>query len=138
MITATWKPLDPDVEAFITEFQRRGDDPDADTGEQFAEQFLNADPTHAGVVTRDMLVAALPARRKIFEKAGVAGLRRVATSQLDLDARHLLVTTDWDADRPGQPSLRLESTFLVRRESHGLCILVYLNHHDIVALLSHP
>jgi hypothetical protein len=69
----------------------------------------------------------------LFETVGVTAVRRIAASQLDLDERHLLVTTDWDAERPGRPGLRLESTFLLRREDDGLHILAYLNHRDIAA-----
>ena len=136
MITASWKPLDPDIRDFLTEFQRRGDESEADDGGYFAEQFLTTDPNRAAVVTRAMLIASLPARRKMFEAAGVGTVRCVDASQLDLDEYHVLVTTDWEAERPGNPSLRLESTYLLRREADGPRVVVYLNHRDLTTLLA--
>jgi hypothetical protein len=34
--------------------------------------------------------------------------------------------------------VRLESTFLLRRDPAGIRILVYLNHHDLASLLADP
>ncbi|WP_405657823.1 hypothetical protein [Streptomyces sp. NBC_00079] len=135
MITAAWKPLDPDLDVFLTEFERRSGNPESDSGEQFADQCLAADPKQAVMVSRDMLVAALPARRKMFQDAGVGTVRCVQAAQLDLDEQHVLVTADWDAERTGGQNVRLESTFLLRREEDGPRILVYLNHRDVAALL---
>ncbi|MFG3292699.1 hypothetical protein ACGF3G_28330 [Streptomyces sp. NPDC048179] len=135
MITTTWKPLESDIDAFLTEFQRRSDSPEPDSAEQFAGSFLAADPNSATVLTRTLLAASLPARRAMFDNAGIGAVRCVDAAQLDLDEHHLLVTADWDAERVGSESLRLESTFLLRRGEEGLRILVYLNHRDITALL---
>jgi hypothetical protein len=135
VITSAWRPLDPDVLDFIAQFERRGADPASDSGEQFADQFVTADPNRTVVVSREMLVASLPRRRQLFEQAGVGAARHVRSAQLDLDERHLLVTTEWDAPRTAGEPLRLESTFLVRREDDGPRILVYLNHKDIAAAL---
>jgi hypothetical protein len=135
VIQSQWKALDPDVRAFINEFERRGDDPESDTGDQFADMFVVADPTQAVVIGRDILLASLPSRREMFSNAGVGSARLVEASQLELDDRHVLVTSDWDADRSGLEPVRLESTFLLRREPGGLRILVYLNHRDISTVL---
>ncbi len=135
MITSTWKKLDPDIVEFIAEFERRGADPESDSGEHFADQFVTADPNRTVVVSREMLLATLPRRRQMFEQAGVGAAEQVRSAQLDLDERHLLVTTEWDAPRAGREPIRLESTFLLRREDDGPQILVYLNHRDIAAAL---
>jgi hypothetical protein len=135
VISSSWKPLTPDIDAFLAEFERRGTDPQSDSGEQFADQFLTVDPGQAAVLSRAMLTAALPARRKMFDTAGIGAVRCVAASQLDLDERHLLVTADWDAERAAGEPVRLQSTFMLRREDDGPRILVYLNHHDVMALL---
>ncbi|WP_131748908.1 hypothetical protein [Frankia sp. Cppng1_Ct_nod] len=135
MITSAWKPLDSDIREFLTEFERRGAEPESDSGEQFADQFVVADPNRAMVLAREAFVASLPYRRGMFETAGVGNARCVGAAQLDLDDRHVLVTSDWDADRGDEEPLRLESTFLLRREDGGPRILAYLNHRDIVAVL---
>lgn len=136
MITSTWQSPDPDILAFVAEFERRGADPESDSGDQFADQFVTTDPNRTAVVSRDLLVASLPQRRQMFARAGVGPARHVRSAQLDLDERHLLLTTEWDAPRPGAQPLRLESTFLLRREPDGPRILAYLNHKDIAAELA--
>jgi hypothetical protein len=136
VITSTWKSLDPEIHAFIAEFERRGAEPESDAGEQFADQFISADPHQTMVLTRDILVASLPRRRQMFAEVGVGSARCVDAVQLDLDDRYLLVRSEWDADRTGGQPLRLESTFLVRREDDGPRIVVYLNHRDIAAVLA--
>jgi len=136
VITHAWKPLDPDIRAFLTEFERRGADPESDSGDLFADQFIASDPQRAMVVSREALLASLPQRRRMFAAAGVGTARCVDAAQFDLDERHLLVRSDWDADRTGSPPLRLESTFLLRRDNDGLRILAYLNHRDIAATLA--
>lgn len=136
MITTDWKPLDPEIHAFIAEFERRAAAPESDAGDQFADRFIAADPGQTMVLSREVLVASLPRRREMFAAAGVGAARCVEAVQLDLDSRHLLVRSDWDADRTDGPPLRLESTFLLRREDDGPRILVYLNHRDIVAVLA--
>jgi hypothetical protein len=83
-----------------------------------------------------MLAAALPARRGMFDAAGVGAIRRTDARQLRLDDHHVLVSVDWTAERADRDPLRLESTFLIRREPDGPRIVVYLNHHDVAALLS--
>ncbi|WP_153343249.1 hypothetical protein [Nocardia aurantia] len=135
MITATWKPLDPDLAAFLTEFEKANATTESDQGRPFAEQFLTTDPNRATVVTREALVASLPMRRRLFESAGLGHAVCVASAQLDLDEHHVLVTTDWDTPRAGAEPVRLESTYLIRRDDDDLRILVYLNHRDIVAVL---
>lgn len=136
MISSTWKPLDPDIEAFLTAYEKFGDTPEPDAGTPFAEHFIATDPQRATMVSPAMLVASLPARRKMFEQAGIGAIHRTGAAQQDLDAHHVLVTTEWEAERATGDPLRLESTFLLRREADGPRILVYLNHHDITALLA--
>lgn len=136
MITPDWKTLDSDLDAFLIEFERRGADPESDDGDQFADQFLVTDPQHGTVLARESLVASLPFRRRMFQDAGVGSAHRVEAAQLDLDPWHVLVKSDWDAERGDEPPVRLESTFLIRRDDAGPRILAYLNHKDIAAVLS--
>jgi hypothetical protein len=136
VITSSWKAPDEAIETFLTAYERRGADPQSDSGGDFADQFLVIDPNRALVLAREVLVASLPTRRKMFESAGVGALHRTAARQLDLDERHLLVAVDWEADRTGGEPVHLQSTFLLRREADGPRILVYLNHGDVAAVLS--
>lgn len=136
MITTTWTPLTPEIDAFVEEYDRLGSSPDSDVGSLFAEQFLVLDPNRALVLSREALIASLPMRRQMFENAGVAPLRRIRASQMVLDDNHLLVTTDWQADRVLGEPLVIESTFLIRREKEGLRVLTYLNPIDVASAIS--
>jgi hypothetical protein len=136
MITSGWTPLDPDIDAFVDRYDSLGTQPGAEVTTLFAASFLALDPTRAVTLTPAVLAKALPARRGMFDAAGVGGIQRAEARQLRLDDRHILVSVDWTAERADRDSLRLESTLLVRREPDGPRILVYLNHHDVAALLT--
>jgi hypothetical protein len=125
----TWTPTDPDVAAFLDEYDRG--DPTA----LFAGTFLVLDPARAAAVTPAQLAAALPARRTMFDAAGVGALRRTGARQQRLDDRHVLVSAGWSAERTAGGPLNLASTFLLRREGDSFQIMVYLNHTDLVAAL---
>ena len=131
MDLTTWREPDADVQTFLDAFDRAPD------STFFAERFLTADPSRAVITDRAALDAALPARREMFARAGVGPLTRAAAAQLDLDPWHVLLGVEWEASRPGSP-LRLDATFLVRREQEVLRILAYLNHRDITQLLAAP
>ncbi len=136
MSTPQWTPLDPDNEAFLDAYDRLG--AGGDPAALFAPQFLAVDPARAVSITAAMLAAALPARRGMFDAAGVGEIRRAQASQLRLDDRHVLIRADWVADRPGRDPLRLSASLLVRQEPAGPSILVYLNHLDVAAQLGTP
>jgi hypothetical protein len=136
MITSTWTPLDPDIDGFVNEYDRRSAQPGAEATTLFAASFLALDPARAIALSPAMLAKALPARRSMFDAAGVGTIQRTDARQLRLDDQHILLSVDWTAERTGRDPLRLESTFLIRREPDGPRILVYLNHHDVAALLT--
>jgi hypothetical protein len=134
-VNTTWSDPDPDVRAFLDDFDERGADPDGSSEQLFAATFLAADPSFAVPLTPEQLAGTLPARRAMFEAAGVGAVRRRRAQQLRLDDRHVLVSGTWSADRAGG-ALELSSTLLLRSEPDGYRVLVYLNHHDISALLA--
>lgn len=154
MITSGWVALEPDIEAFLNEYDGRGSAPSGDTpagagpasGAEpataagptalFAPNFLAVDPARAIALTPDMLARALPARRRMFDGAGVGEIRRTDARQLRIDDLHVLISADWAAERTTGEPLRLSSMFLVRREPAGPRILVYLNHNDVTTLLA--
>jgi len=137
VIDSTWTTdLTPDVAEFLSEFERRGRPTEHDDGALFHTSFIAADPNQASTVTRDLFVQSLPVRRTMFAKARVGVAHLVRAAQLDLDARYVLVRSEWDAEREGSEPIRLESTFLVMRGDDGLTVLAYLNHRDIAAILA--
>lgn len=136
MITSEWSSLDPDAEASVDEYDRNGGDRSVPVTALFAPTFLALDPARAVLLTPAALAAALPARRAMFDAAGVGTIRRAAARQLRLDDPHLLVSVGWTAECADRDPLRLDSTFLLRREPTGPRIVVYLNHHNVADLLS--
>lgn len=136
MTTSGWSPLDPNIEAFIDAYDRLSAGTGTETTALFAPTFLALDPARAVALTPAMLAAALPARRGMFDAAGVGAIQRGDARQLRLDAHHILVSVNWTAERADRDPLRLASTFLLRREPDGLRVVVYLNHHDVAAMLS--
>jgi hypothetical protein len=53
------------------------------------------------------------------------------------ESGNVLVRADWDAERgAGGEPVRLESTFLLRRDESGVRILAYVNHRDVAAALA--
>jgi acyl dehydratase len=56
-------------------------------------------------------------------------------SQRTLDEHYVMVTTKWSAPRPAGDTVYLSSTFLLRRASSGMKIVLYLNHQDLSGLL---
>jgi hypothetical protein len=136
VITAGWTAPDADIVAFLDEYDKRGGTPDGDVTALFAPDFLAVDPADALALKPAVLARALPARRRMFDQAGVGAIRRTAARQLRLDDRHLLLSVDWAADRTAGQPLRLSSAFLLRLGPEGPRILVYLNHHDVAAMLA--
>jgi hypothetical protein len=136
-VNTTWSHPDPDVRAFLDDFDERGASPDGGSEQLFAATFLAADPSSAVPLTPEQLAGTLPARRAMFDAAGVGAVRRQRAQQLRLDDRHVVVSGTWSADRT-EGALELSSTLLLRSERDGYRVLVYLNHHDISALLASP
>lgn len=120
-----WTPISPRTRAFLDDYDAAGRAPGGDLGAVFADTFLALDPSHAVSLTPAMLAAALPARRRLFDDAGVGELRRADARELRLDDRHRLVRAEWVALADGR-EVRLVSTLLVRDAE----IVVYLNHTD--------
>jgi hypothetical protein len=139
MNSNSWMDLDVDLAAFFDNYDRANatsEDGKVAVASLFAATFLAVDPQRAVAIAPDLLAAALPSRRRMFDDAGVGPIRRLAARQLTLDDRHVLVSADWTATRTGREDLRLSSMFLLRREPDGLRILVYLYHSDVAALLA--
>jgi ketosteroid isomerase-like protein len=133
--------LHPDgqVQAFFATFAAASDQLDlARLAELFAETFLAADPAGVQPVPRQAFLRALPRRAELFAAAGIT---RVALTDLQhhaLDNTYVLARTDWRAERQGaaSTSVRLSSTFILRRDADRLRVVFYLNHQDLTRVLS--
>jgi hypothetical protein len=127
-----WTEPEPEVAAFLDDYDSRGDR----AAGLFAGTFLVLDPARAISLDPAALAAALPARRRMFDAAGVGEISRTGARQLRLDAQHVLVSATWRADRAGSVPLELASTLLLRREPDRYEVVVYLNHTDLAAALA--
>jgi hypothetical protein len=133
----------PDVRSFFERFQQASDSLDTEVLEEvFHDFFLSLDPGSAHSVSRDALLAALPARGQLFASIGASGADLATIAESPLDDQHTLVSTTWavrfesgEGERRPEP-LTLLSTFLLRRDAGGQWrIVVYLNHQDIVGMI---
>ena len=126
-----------EIEAFFADFERATTQEDwARYGEMFLADFLNLDPTAAGPLARDDLIAFLPRRKAFFERFGATGTRLADVQVQTLDGTHALARTRWDVlfDHD-HPPVTLETTFLLRHEDRWR-IAVYLNHRSLPELLA--
>jgi hypothetical protein len=102
----------------------------------FLPTFLSLDPTVAAPVERAALIAFLPRRRSLFDRAGASHTRLATLDITELDALHVLARTTWTVvfQQPHDPVI-LRSTFTLRRTDEGWRIAVYLNHESLLELL---
>jgi hypothetical protein len=133
--------LRPDVHRFLLRFREAGDRLDVDSiRDCFLETFLSLDPNTASTLDREIMLAALPKRRALFDSLGAGEAQLHEARELPLDETHTLVRTVWkmplNPTPAGRNELLLRSTFLLRRTSDGWRIAAYLNHEDVTALVA--
>ena len=131
----------PDIDAFFDRFQLASDTLDTSTlRDLFCDVFLNLDPSHAAPVPRDVMINALPMREKLFGSIGAIGAELTDVTTTQLDKHHVLARTTWQTrfsdTAPAPEPLVLRSTFLLRSDDEGWRIAVYLNHQDIVSIIT--
>jgi ketosteroid isomerase-like protein len=126
-----------EIEAMFQEFERAARSQEWGRYEQlFLPTFLSLDPATATPIERDALIAFLPRRRDLFDRAGASGTRLSTLEIIELDPIHALARTTWavEYDQPHEP-VTLRSTFTLRRTENGWRIAVYLNHESLLELL---
>jgi hypothetical protein len=127
---------DAQVSAFFQTFAQASADLDVSIlTECFSDVFLAAAPDGVQTVPRSAFLQALPQRAQLFAAAGVERMVLEELSQRALAEHYVLVTTNWSARRPAAgDTLRLSSTFLLRRDPSGRIVL-YLNHQDLSSVV---
>jgi hypothetical protein len=125
-----------EIQDFFEAFERNSSTLDLDRiGAQFADTFLSADPRQVMSVPKTAFLAALPRRQALFDAAGITAMELVAVDEQVLDERHRLAATEWDARRTDGSSVKLASTFILRREGSAFVVIFYLNHQDLTEVL---
>ena len=127
------------IESFFADFAEASDAGDWPRyGDMFLPQFMNADPSTATPIARDDLIAFLPHRKGLFERAGATGTALASLAITHLDDRHVLAETTWnityEPSRAPDHVPVLHSTFLLRFEDRWR-VAVYLNHNNLLELL---
>ena len=148
--------LDDQIRDFFDVFARASATLDLDVlAGLFAETFLSSDQAGAMVVPRAAFVQALPRRAQAFADAGVGPAVLTALAHTELDPHHVLARTIWAAPRThgggdgragtdGSPTttndddnnnnnnaVRLESSFLLRRDGERLSVIAYITHRGL-------
>ena len=133
MNTDTTSDPTPQIRQFFADFESASRDQDWSRYEEmYLPEFLNLDPSSASTVARDDLIAFLPHRKRVFERARATGTTLTSLTIERLDARHVLARTTWDvAFDHDRTAVTLRSTFLLRREDRWR-IAVYLNHDSLL------
>lgn len=102
----------------------------------FADPFLSAGPQGTQCISAVDFAAALPMRKKLFERLGGKPASLVSVEEMPLDARYVLAKTRWNMEfvredlRPTE--LFLDSTFLVDTGADRIRIIMYMSHQDIM------
>lgn len=125
-----------EIEEFFARFSEASANEEwARYGEMFMPSFLNIDPAASVPISRDDLIAFLPHRKGLFERAGATGTELDSLRTQELDDRHVLAETTWNVvfDHERSPVV-LHSTFLLRDEDRWR-VAVYLNHNNLLELL---
>lgn len=118
----------PEVVQFLDEYDGLSSGSTA-VSAVFADSFLVLDANGSYNLTPTMLVAAIPARRKIFESAGVTRVVRVNAREIVMDPMHRRVAVEWSAETRTGAAL-LSSSFVLRQQDVRLRAVVYVNHID--------
>ena len=126
-----------EVEAVFAEFQEASRSEEWQRFERlFLPTFFSLDPATAAPVDRQMLIAFLPRRRGLFQRAGASGTKLATIDVTPLDPIHAQARTTWtvEYERPHDP-VTLRSTFTLRRTDDGWRIAVYHNHESLLQIL---
>jgi hypothetical protein len=86
-----------EIQQFFADFEEASRSMDwARYGEMFLPDFMSLDPESSGSVAREDLIAFLPHRKEIFDRAGATGTTLVTLETEALDPCHAVARTSWD------------------------------------------
>src|SRR4051794_7431733 len=103
--------------------------------QMYAPTIMVAGANGTSMVPSSALAAAVRSRKQRFEALGLPGATLVSSEATMLNDRYTLARTEWRFDLArlhGDP-VTLSSTFLLEHAGDATRIVMYMNHHDIVA-----
>jgi hypothetical protein len=103
----------------------------------FAPTVMIAGPNGTNVLPSNAMAAAIRNRKQRLDSLGVPSATLVDCDTIALDDRYTLARTEWrfDLSRLHTDPITLSSTFLLEHVDAETRIIVYMNHHDIMAVL---
>jgi hypothetical protein len=103
----------------------------------FAPTVMIAGPNGTNVLPSNAMAAAIRSRKQRLDSLGVPSATIAGCEATALGARYTLARTEWlfDLSRLHTDSVTLSSTFLLEHADADARIILYLNHHDIMAVL---
>lgn len=105
--------------------------------QMYAPSIMVAGPNGTSVVPSSALAAAVRGRKERFEALGVPSATLVSSEATTLNDRYTLARTEWRFDLThlqGDP-VTVSSTFLLEHVGDATRIVMYMNVHDIMAVL---
>jgi hypothetical protein len=128
------------LDQFFSTYERDSlsDDP-AKAAAYFADHFLAAGPQGPMMVPAAAFAQRLPARKQLFNDAGLTSTELTSRRDLRLGDRYVLVETEWTMNflPENQPStnLAVSSSFLIDMGSSEPRIVAYIPHQDIFQIM---
>jgi hypothetical protein len=103
----------------------------------FAPTVMIAGPNGTNVLPSNAIAAAIRSRRQRLDSLGVPSATIAECELTRLGDRYTLARTEWrfDLSRLHTDSVTLSSTFLLEHVADETRIILYLNEHDIMAVL---
>lgn len=102
---------------------------------QFAESYINGGPHGCQLLHSADLAAGLPRRRQLLNSLGCGPSRLVSLTETPLGDRFVLAQTRWQfAVEGAEDPVLVDSSFLLDIAEPAR-ILIYISHHDLVAVL---
>ncbi len=105
--------------------------------QMYAPTIMVAGPNGTSMVPSSALAAAVRSRKQRFEALGLSSATLVSSEATTLNDRYTLARTEWRFDLAhlhGDP-VTLSSTFLLEHAGDATRIVMYMNLHDIMAVL---
>jgi hypothetical protein len=105
----------------------------------FADAFMAASPQGTQVVHANDFAAALPGRKRLFDRLGCRSTALVALEEKTLDARYVMASTRWRmtfARNEGKAEdVLVDSIYIVDTGGEAFKIVFYLASQDLMQIL---
>lgn len=103
----------------------------------FASTVMIAGPSGTTVLPSNAMAGAIRTRKQRFDALGLPSATLVRCEATALSDRYTLARTEWrfDLSRLQNDAVTLSSAYVLQHGDDGTRIILYLNEHDIMAVL---